>query len=662
MDCVEKFSVGSCELQGLIMDLMKAKKEKTGPELQQAITEMVSKSARLFLLLKSESRKACLAMDKCRKEVDAVKGTVELAQLRLQNITYERNHIARAAQLCQAFSTKNLDKIEEEDGEPLLKDINTPITAEQHRENLAVLANELALRQRAETDLAALKKKASVTESTMSSKRTFMEGLPAHLNAFALASEPLQKYLLPSESKSKSLLATARKLPRPLYVLLLQLQGYVSFFSSFKVCEQDDLAVQVVPAKNYRPSSPAMDPPASVDTQPPSSSQTSPSPISSSTKRPSNQDDEDGGSLKRNRHHGGKDTESNVSGQKSIGSPTFVSIRTKAASEKRSSRSKTQKPESSTISGESDEAILLTVKVYVAEVAEVVEVNITFHYVPAIQAITVVVENNPDLLATLIPGDIGTSCPTPASRQLMLAGAKLPGYGRMYQWAQRLAGLMDCQGGTESEEDTSDLEASTRSILERVCYRIRARTLLNLQLQKLQNKPHPIPVHPSCKLLFAPDSKTGAKLMSWQELPKPEMEAFPPTDFTPPCQQGESPKRPEWQRYGCRFFSASFGRTRGEKKVHLSVLCEVSPEYPIRAPRFLLQSRAEPASGSAPRPYDNNLKAIEMEVNAFYDEVISSDPDSLDWVLTHQLRKLQACFDTLGESGSSGPVNQRTQR
>lgn len=322
---------------------------------------------------------------------------------------------------------------------------------------------------------------------------------------------------------------------------------------------------------------------------------------------------------------------------------------------KRSSRTKT-----SVASLEGDEkAINLQAKVFIKETSEVKEINITFHFVPDLNGITVVTKDQPDLLANLIPDDTGVGCPTATMQQLLLGGARLPGFGKMYKWAQRLAGLVH----PPNEADTSSsLEVSTRGIVERIMQRIRSWTVLSHQLDKLAGKPHPIEVHPSCENLFVDSStKSSAKLQGWQELPNTDMDAFPPTDFAPASlKETGGLKRPGWQRYGSRFFSASFSKQRGEKKVHMSVLCELGPEYPVRAPRFLLQTRAAPAPGAAPRAHDNMLKAIENELNAHHDELVSEDEDSLDWVLSHQLRKLQACFDILGEATTSSAVDDES--
>ena len=45
-----------------------------------------------------------------------------------------------------------------------------------------------------------------------------------------------------------------------------------------------------------------------------------------------------------------------------------------------------------------------------------------------------------------------------------------------------------------------------------------------------------------------------------------------------------------------------------------------------------------------------------MEINSKYDELVTDDPVSMGWVLSHQLRRLQIGLDTIKESSkvSSG--------
>ena len=67
----------------------------------------------------------------------------------------------------------------------------------------------------------------------------------------------------------------------------------------------------------------------------------------------------------------------------------------------------------------------------------------------------------------------------------------------------------------------------------------------------------------------------------------------------------------------------------------------LTPAYPEVAPRCTIR----PAGTSIDsQNFDQALKDIEVEVNAYYDEIVTDDPESWDWVLSHQLRRLQVFY------------------
>ena len=92
-------------------------------------------------------------------------------------------------------------------------------------------------------------------------------------------------------------------------------------------------------------------------------------------------------------------------------------------------------------------------------------------------------------------------------------------------------------------------------------------------------------------------------------------------------------------------------------KATLQVIIELSPEYPYRAPRFLLQ----PRDGSA-ETYDPCLKDVEAELNGSYDELVDYDNDSKGHLLSHQLCKLQAMLAMIYSTKNDKPAFVRTSR
>lgn len=89
----------------------------------------------------------------------------------------------------------------------------------------------------------------------------------------------------------------------------------------------------------------------------------------------------------------------------------------------------------------------------------------------------------------------------------------------------------------------------------------------------------------------------------------------------------------------------------------LQVIIELSPEYPYRAPRFLLQ----PRDGSA-ETYDPCLKDVEAELNGSYDELVDYDDDSKGHLLSHQLCKLQTMLAGFHDVKKEMPTFGRISR
>jgi len=134
---------------------------------------------------------------------------------------------------------------------------------------------------------------------------------------------------------------------------------------------------------------------------------------------------------------------------------------------------------------------------------------------------------------------------------------------------------------------------------------------------------------------------------------------------------------PEISITASKFYKLVFERNH----VQLEGLVEVSPEYPDKPPLFKLHFAKPPqllathslanlpadsnlkklindknslslALKPTEQPVDNNLKAIEIELNAYYDELKASYGE--DMILTAQIKKLQVCFDVYMEIDRNG--------
>ena len=119
----------------------------------------------------------------------------------------------------------------------------------------------------------------------------------------------------------------------------------------------------------------------------------------------------------------------------------------------------------------------------------------------------------------------------------------------------------------------------------------------------------------------------------------------------------------------------------------------MSPEYPQAAPIFSLRYLKPPKSLSpqakgedkdkkafpipdklkskliddnalkfaqqSPLPYDNNLKNMEIEVNAHYDELVDVTGDTDHLLLSAQIKRLQVCLDIYIETERSGELHDK---
>ena len=128
--------------------------------------------------------------------------------------------------------------------------------------------------------------------------------------------------------------------------------------------------------------------------------------------------------------------------------------------------------------------------------------------------------------------------------------------------------------------------------------------------------------------------------------------------------------------------------TRHSESHEVTVL--VTPAYPEVAPRCIIRPTGVSLSTAF---FDQNLKVktttnlitlpgieclsfvpllrrskifcaflfrqdIEVEVNSYYEELVTGDPVSWDWILSHQLRRLQVGLDSIKESAKMGSGGQ----
>mmetsp|Transcript_5900 Transcript_5900/g.18626 ORF Transcript_5900/g.18626 Transcript_5900/m.18626 type:complete len:525 (-) Transcript_5900:243-1817(-) len=220
---------------------------------------------------------------------------------------------------------------------------------------------------------------------------------------------------------------------------------------------------------------------------------------------------------------------------------------------------------------------------------------------------TVVVEPSDATLINLFPGDNGDGPTSPATVQWLIGRgtAEITAFpsrtlGRPFGWAQWLGGLAN------GPFPRTKLEPSSRLLAHHLGDRLENSAALKRQLESIQNQPS-----------FQDKSEdTMPKLNSWA-IYVPNSDPFVPA-------------RTKLAAY-CTYYKCTI---HCEKDVFVTI--ELSPEYPHRAPRFLLQ----PRDGNLDT-YSPYLKIAEATLNANYDGLAGHGDESHKYLLTHQLQELQ---------------------
>lgn len=256
-----------------------------------------------------------------------------------------------------------------------------------------------------------------------------------------------------------------------------------------------------------------------------------------------------------------------------------------------------------------------------------------FCYFPDINVVGVETPQYPGILTTLFPGDIGRVNPSLVNNYTKESFDYPESHpARPFAWAQWICGIYNLSPGQQHRP-----EPSIRAVVNQMNNRFSAQIDLATQLKGLEKHSPSVQVHDNAKELF--DQEISTKLESWTAIETPAKDIFSFTDEN------------ENDRYHCRYYTAIFKHD----KARLQATVEISPEYPIRPPRFLFQPRTP-----GKETYETSLKDIEIEVNSFYDELIPNQ--SQNWILSHQLRKVEQCFDIINTSGVQTAVFGRSRR
>lgn len=610
------------------------------------------RDATLMLVdLKSASRGVFMQTEEMRKQVEAIKKKTEASSLGLQNLLYEKAFLLKEISRCKEYTTDETDKVElcdeatfESKAPEHLRTVSK--TESEHSYHLNRLSHEMLMRKQLKTELASKQIECKKVSASISEKRGFLDGMPARLSDIANATKPLQKYMKMPVAKQLALREECRQLPAALYVVYCQLQTYGQSF--------ENLSVRVAPSEY---------------TGPPSSSTTAATETATVT--------------------------TTKSGDKRKSSGAKSATKKRAAH--RESTQPSPSPNASPISNEDDEDDDMNeggeaggdavVDVYrpaqLAVTARLrshendgkdLDLILRFQYLPELDTVTVEADGQSGLLANLFPNDTGEIVPR--------AGASIRRFSsqlraRPYKWVQWLAGLYHLESVSEGYAKASKpTEPPTREIISRILSRVHSQEVLSKHLAVLAKCPQPVPVHPSAGGLFP--AKAVASLSSWKEVSADEAAiedelvtgssarrgvpviSIQPYDASVPAVEtagvAQSSAGGKWQAFGSRYFRGEMKFGKGGKQC-VQAAVQVFMDYPRRAPRFTLKRVSGTGkSASQASTVDDNLRTIQIELNAYAGELTTSSCDGKeqkeeegtgDFLLLHQLRRLQMCLDVL---------------
>ncbi|XP_028681129.1 THO complex subunit 5 homolog isoform X1 [Erpetoichthys calabaricus] len=547
-----------------------------------------------FMTLKKLNRLAHMRLKKGRDQTHEAKQRVDALHLQLQNLLYEVLHLQKEINKCLEFKSKHEDidlvSLEEFDREAPPEISRPEITkADPHQLTLSRLDWELEQRKRlAEKYKESLTTKEKILKG-IQIKKEYLSSLQPQLQNIMQTSLPVQEYLsMPFEQAQKQN-EVARRLPPPLYVLFVQVNAYR------QACDKN-LSVSIIGDVEE----------AKALSKPPEDSQDD----------ESDSDVEEEQNTKRRR-------------------PTLgVQL-----DDKRKEMLKCH-PLSVGVNLKCKDGSVLHLSFYYLMSLDILTVKAKVTTETELSAAISAREllSPESLLNCLYTGDRGMETPNPANRYqfdkvgIVTFKDYIRELGHPYIWVQNLGGLRFPTDSPEQGQLTgSSLSAShmetTTKLLQN---RLQSRLALQKQFASLEHGI--IPVSSESQCLFP--AKIVSRLVKWTTLTYEEYMELPytrhvidaglvqPTDL---------------------YFMAYI--ERGTAKLQAAIF--LNPRYSDVPPFFslLLHWKGE-RYGST----DDNLRAMEAEVNVYHQELRGPHPGYQ--LLTNQLQRLCLCLDIYLETES----------
>uniref|UniRef100_A0A674CA67 THO complex 5 n=1 Tax=Salmo trutta TaxID=8032 RepID=A0A674CA67_SALTR len=243
--------------------------------------------------------------------------------------------------------------------------------------------------------------------------------------------------------------------------------------------------------------------------------------------------------------------------------------------------------------------------------------------------------NSDTLLNCLYANDQGRETPNPSNRYqfdkvgISSFGDYVAELGHPYLWVQSLGGLKFPSDAPEGLRAGSSLSAShMESTMKLLRGRVQSRLALQKQFSSLEHSI--VPVSSECQHLFP--AKVLSRLARWTTITHQE---YTNLVFTQHVSEAGLARETDL------FFMAVL--ERGTARLQAAVV--LNPRYPVISPLFAVSLSWK---GERSGRTDNNLRAMESEVNVFKSELQGPRPGHQ--LLTNQVARLGVCLDVYLET------------
>uniref|UniRef100_A0A3B5MGE4 THO complex 5 n=1 Tax=Xiphophorus couchianus TaxID=32473 RepID=A0A3B5MGE4_9TELE len=540
-----------------------------------------------FMNLKKLNRLAHMRLKRGRDQTHEAKQKVDVLHLQLQNLLYEVMHLQKEISKCLEFKSKHeeIDLVSEEeffqDAPP---EISRPSLTKNdpHQLTLARLDWELEQRKRLAEKYEESQSTKEKIQKTIEVKKEHLISLQPGLNAIMQASLPVQEYLSMPFEKTQKQAEIARHLPPPLYVLFVQANAYG------QACDKN-LSVSICGDVDE----------ARALSKPPDDSQDDES--------DSDAEEEQEKTKRRRPTTGGQLDDKRREMLKRH--PLSLSLNL-------------QCKDGSTLHLYFFYLMNLNILTVKTRVSTSTDLNAAISAGELLKSET--------LLSCLYTSDQGRETPNPANRYqfdkvgIVSFADYVDELGYPYMWVQNLGGL---HFPTETSEVCVDILSLSASHMETTMKLLRGRVLSRLALHKqfASLEHNIIPISAECQHLFP--AKIISRLARWTTITQQEYLELAYTHHV--TEAGLA-------RESDLYFMAVV--ERGTARLHAAVV--LSPRYPEISPLFSLSLNWK---GECSGRSDDNLRAMESEVNVFKNELQGPKPGHQ--LLTNQIARLCVCLD-----------------